>query len=90
MDFLNGNIDETIIEVMISNRLPVTSISNFHYVITSYGFEANMVEDCVYYKFSGSKFIFLILYVDDILIATNDVGLLYIGEASFVLGIKIY
>ena len=25
----------------------------FHHVITSYGFEANIVYDCVYYKFSG-------------------------------------
>jgi len=36
----------------------------FHQVITSYGFEANIVDDCVYYKFSGSKYVFLILYVD--------------------------
>jgi len=36
----------------------------FHQVITSYSFEANIVDDCVYYKFSGSKYVFLILYVD--------------------------
>ena len=64
----------------------------------------NAVDDCVYHKFSGSKFIFLILYVDDILLATNDIGLLYetkrflsrnfemkdLGDASFVLGIQIH
>ncbi|KAL9265983.1 Retrovirus-related Pol polyprotein from transposon TNT 1-94-like protein, partial [Drosera capensis] len=44
----------------------------FHQVILSYGFEMNVVDDCVYHKFSGSKFIFLVLYVDDILLATND------------------
>jgi len=49
----------------------------FHQVITSYGFEANMVGDCVYYKCSGSKYVFLILYVDDILLASNDIGLLH-------------
>jgi Reverse transcriptase (RNA-dependent DNA polymerase) len=30
------------------------------------------VDECIYHKFSGSKFIFLILYVDDILFASND------------------
>ena len=62
-----------------------------------------MVEDCVYHKFSGSKFIFLILYVDDILLASSDIGLLHetkkflsknfemkdLGNAYFVLGIQI-
>ena len=75
----------------------------FHQVITSNGFEVNLVEDCVYHKFSGSKFIFLILYVDDILLASSDIGLLHetkkflsknfemkdLGNASFVLGIQI-
>ena len=75
----------------------------FHQVITSYGFEANVVDDCVYHKFSGSKYIFLVLYVDDILLASSDIGLLHetkkfltkkfemkdLGDASFVLGIQI-
>jgi len=39
-------------------------ITLIHQVITSYGFEVNIVDDCVYYKFSGSKYVFLILYVD--------------------------
>ena len=75
----------------------------FHQVITSNGFELNLVEDCVYHKFSGSKFIFLILYVNDILLASSDIGLLHetkkflsknfemkdLRNTSFVLGIKI-
>ena len=36
-----------------------------------------MVNGCVYYKLSGSKHIFMVLYVDDILLATNDIGLLH-------------
>ena len=73
-------------------------------MIVSFGFKINMVDECVYHKFSGSKHIFLVLYVDDILLATNDIGLLHkikrflsnnfkmvdLGDVSFVLGIKIY
>jgi len=44
----------------------------FHQVVVSFDFETNAVEDCVYQKFSESKYIFLILYVDDILLTTND------------------
>lgn len=75
----------------------------FHQVISSFGFEAKPVDNCVYQKSSGSKFIFLVLYVDDIILASNNIGSLhetkrfltnkiemkYIGDASFVLGIQI-
>ena len=58
----------------------------------------------MYHKLSGSKHIFLILYVDDTLFATNDKKILQetkrflskkfemkdLGEASFVLGIQTY
>ena len=30
----------------------------------------------IYMNVSGSKYIFLVLYVDDILLAINDIGLL--------------
>jgi len=75
----------------------------FHQVISSFGFEANQVDDYVYQKFSGSKYIFLVLYVDDILLASNDIGLLHetkkfltknfemkdLGDTFFVSGIQI-
>ena len=58
----------------------------------------------MYKKVSGSAVTFLVLYVDDILLIGNDVGMLQstkiwlaskfsmqdLGEASFVLGIQIY
>ena len=75
----------------------------FYQVITSYGFEENAVDDCVYHKFSGSKYLFLVLYVDDTLLAISDIGFLQeikknltkffemkdLSKTSFVLGIKI-
>ena len=64
----------------------------------------NEEDKCIYAKFKNGKFIFLILYVDDILLASSDVDLLLetkkflsskfdmkdLGEASFVLGIEIH
>ena len=76
----------------------------FHQVIILSGFEMNMVDDCIYHKFNESKHIYLVLYVDDILLATSDIGMLHetkrflskkfemkdLGDASFVLGIYIH
>ena len=76
----------------------------FDEVVTSLGFIENKVDQCIYLKVSGSKFIFLVLYVDDILLASSDLNLLNetklllsktfdmkdLGEASFVLGVKIH
>ena len=73
----------------------------FHQVIVSFSFEMNVVDNFVYHKFSGSKHIFLVLYVDDILLAKNDICMLHetkrflakhfemkdLGDTSFVLGI---
>ena len=49
----------------------------FHDVICSFGFEKNIMDQCICQKVSGSKIYFLVLYVDDILLITNDKGLLY-------------
>ena len=73
-------------------------------MITSFGFKENIVDQCIYHKISESKFILLVLYVDDILLVSNDIGLLHetkiflsknfemkdLGNASFVLDIQIY
>jgi hypothetical protein len=49
----------------------------FHKVITSFGFIENFVDQYIYLKVSGNKVIFLVLYVDDILLASNDLCLLH-------------
>lgn len=32
----------------------------------TFGFKENSVDQCIYHLVSGSKFLFLVLYVDDI------------------------
>ena len=63
-----------------------------------------MDESCVYKNTSGTAIIFLVLYVDDILLVVNDIPILQsiktwlsskfsiknLSEASYILGIKIY
>ena len=76
---------------------------NIHFdeTVKSFGFIKNMDELCVYKKTSGSDVVFLILYVDDILLIGNDVGMLTsvkvwlsktfsmkdLGEATYILRI---
>ncbi|GKD23230.1 retrotransposon protein, putative, ty1-copia subclass [Tanacetum coccineum] len=66
--------------------------------IKKYGFTQNPDEPCVYKRTSGSNNVFLILYVDDILLMGTDVkswlgksfAMKDLGEAAYILGIKIY
>jgi hypothetical protein len=76
----------------------------FDEVIKGFGFIKNMKEPCVYKKVSGSAVVFLVLYVDDILLIRNDILMMEVvksssrksflmkdlGEAAYILGIKIY
>jgi hypothetical protein len=76
----------------------------FDEVIKGFGFHQNEEEACVYKKESGSVVVFLILYVDDILLIGNDIPMLEsvkaslkksfsmkdLGEATYILGIRIY
>jgi hypothetical protein len=73
-------------------------------VVKGFGFYQNEEEACVYKKESGSVVVFLILYVDDILLITNEIPMLEsikaslkksfpikdLGEAAYILGIRIY
>ena len=75
----------------------------FNEVIFGFDFKKNVADQCIYHKFKGSKFIFLVVYVDDILLASNDMALLLetksflsknfemkdLGDVSFVIGIQI-
>ena len=79
---------------------------NIHFdcVIKAYGFIQTFGEACIYKKVSGSSVAFLILYVDDILLITNDIEFMdsikgYLNKnfsikdlrkATYILGIKIY
>jgi len=40
----------------------------FHGIISSFGFDENPMDQCIYHKVSESKICFLVLYVNDILI----------------------
>ena len=76
----------------------------FDEAVKDFGFIKNEDEPCVYKKVSGSAIVFLVLYVDDILLIGNDVPILQnvkswlgnyflmkdLGEAAYILGIKIY
>jgi hypothetical protein len=75
----------------------------FDEVVKGFGFIKNE-EPCVYKRASGSALVFLVLYVDDILMIGNCIPMLEaiktslkrsfsmkdLGEAAYFLGIKIY
>jgi hypothetical protein len=72
---------------------------HFNEVVKSFGFSQNSKEPHFYKKTSGSALVFLILYVDDILLIGNNIPMLEdvkasltksfsmkdLGEASYVL-----
>ena len=76
----------------------------FDSTVRKFRFQENVEDNCVYVKFKNGKYIFLVLYVDDISLASSDVNLLLetkkflsskfdmkdLGEASFVLGMEIH
>jgi hypothetical protein len=76
----------------------------FDKVVKEFDFIKNVEEPCVYKRVSGSAVIFLILYVDDILLIRNDIPIMKVvksslrksflmkdlGEATYILDIKIY
>ncbi|KAL0462995.1 UNVERIFIED_CONTAM: hypothetical protein Slati_0187100 [Sesamum latifolium] len=90
--FLNGFVEE---EIFMDQPEGFTTVGEE---------QKNDYDPCVYKKISGSSIAYLVLYVDDILLIGNDVKMLGdikawlstqfsmkdMGEASYILGIKIY
>jgi hypothetical protein len=76
----------------------------FDHVIKQNGFTRSVEEPCLYMKVSGRKVVYLVLYVDDILLIGNDIPMLTsvkewlakhfqmkdLGQAERILGIRIY
>ena len=48
----------------------------FDQTIKSFGFEQNIDEPCVYKRYQDKVVMFIVLYVDDILLIGNDVGVM--------------
>jgi hypothetical protein len=57
---------------------------NMHFdeVVKGFAFIKNIVEPCVYKKDSESTFVFLVLYVDDILLIKNDIPMMEVIKSS--------
>lgn len=76
----------------------------FNQAIKSFGFEKTLDKPCVYKRHQDKVAMFLVLYVDDILLIGNDVRVMLsvkvwlssqfdikdLGEANFILRIKIW
>ena len=90
--------------IYILKQAPHQWYLKFNDTIPSFRIKENTVDQCIYLKVSGSKVIFPILYVDDILLAINDLDLFHetkkflsnnfevkdMGEVSYVIGIEIF
>ncbi|GKE04528.1 putative RNA-directed DNA polymerase, partial [Tanacetum coccineum] len=76
----------------------------FHEKVTQFEFSRSEDGPCIYFKVSRSVIVFLVLYVNDILLIGNDIPTLQsvkgwlgkcfamkdLGDAPYILGIKIY
>ena len=76
----------------------------FHEILITFGFKEKLVDQCIYLKISGSKICIIVLYVDDMFLFRNNMGMIHeieqflskkfdvkdLGEASYVLGIEIH
>jgi hypothetical protein len=98
---LGCHLTKSIYELKLASR---QWCLKFDETIRKFEFKENEEDNYIYAKFKNGKFIFLVLYVDDILLASSDVHLLLettsflsshfdmkdLGEGSYVLGIEIH
>ena len=48
----------------------------FDHVLSDFGFKEIVDDQCIYHKFKDSRLIFFVLYVDDVLLPSNDMAIL--------------
>ena len=48
----------------------------FHETLITFGFKENLVDQCIYLKISGSKICITVLYVDAMLLASNNMRMI--------------
>ncbi|WVZ50512.1 hypothetical protein U9M48_001758 [Paspalum notatum var. saurae] len=112
--FLNGNLSEDVYMTQPEGFVDplnagkecklLKSIYGLNQASRRFGFIKNVEEPCVHKKVSGTTLVFLVLYVDDILLIRNNIPMLEavkdslrksflmkdLGEAAYILGIKVY
>ena len=85
MDQLNGFVESGKEHMVCELRKSIYGLKQasrqwylkFEHIVSSLGFKEFAVDQCIYLKNSGSKFVILVIYVDDILLASNDVEFLH-------------
>jgi hypothetical protein len=99
-----GNICTLQKSIYVLMQASQSCILCFDEVANGFGFIKNVEEPYVYKKLSGTTVVFLILYVDDILLIRNDIAIMEavksslwksfsmkdLGEVAYLLGIMIY
>ena len=76
----------------------------FQEILISFGFKETIMDQCIYLKINGSKIYIIVLYVDDMLLVSNNMRMIYknkqflfrnfdtkdLSETSYVIVIEIH
>ena len=52
-------------------------VLKFHEILITFGFKEHLVDQCIYLKINGSKICIIALYVDDLFLASNNMGMIH-------------